>query len=95
LGDLELRGLIQWRGCRFGFGFGRRRRLRFRWRGFFGGVRIAEFFDVVRIDISQLDRLIFEGSRFREFEPPTAIGAHPIDDKRQDQENYEWYSAVP
>ena len=34
-------------------------RLRFRRRRFFLGIRIAELFDIIRIDIRQLDRIIF------------------------------------
>jgi hypothetical protein len=65
-----------------------RRLLRFSWRGFFRRVGIAELLDVVGIDIRQLDRIILQGRRFWEFEPPTAIGAYPVDDQRQDEESY-------
>jgi hypothetical protein len=87
LRDLELRRLIQWGRRRLGFG--RRGRLRFRWRGFFRRVRIAELFEIIRIESGQLDRILFLRGRFREFEPPTAIGAYPIDDQREDEEDNE------
>ena len=87
LRDLELRRLIEWGWRRLGFG--RRGRLRFRWRGFFRRVRIAELFEIIRIESGQLDRILFLRGWFREFEPPTAIGANPIDDQREDEEDNE------
>jgi hypothetical protein len=52
-------------------------------------VRLAELFEIIRIVSGQLDRILFLRRRFREFEPPTAISAYPIDDKREDEEDDE------